>query len=236
MKINIFTILGVLLLVNAIVLVFISNIHVGHILYLFISLGLIGYSLVAHNFTKLLNRMAVTMFFIPIVFAIFLAVYGNISSVTHDEDVLIVLGAGLNGYEVSPHLARRLTRAIEYFEQNPDVTIIVCGGLGEQQSVTEAFAMTEFLMYHGVPRDSIIKEDLSTSTYENLIFAQEMLEEVFPNGFTSVLITNDFHIFRATNIARSIGLDVVPLGASTPWYSIVPNYLREMIAVVGTIF
>jgi len=89
------------------------------------------------------------------------------------------------------------------------------------------------LTARGIPRDKILLEELSTSTYENLVFAREILEEHFSDGFRAVLITNDFHIYRAVRTARRAGIDVNRIGAYTNWYTWPVNYLREILAVLN---
>ena len=76
-------------------------------------------------------------------------------------------------------------------------------------------------------------EEKSTSTVENLAFAKEILDEHFPEGFRAVVITSDFHIFRAVRTARFVGMDVGSMGAYTDWYTWPINYMREMLAIMN---
>ena len=150
-----------------------------------------------------------------------------------DEDVVIVLGARVVGERVSNALAKRLDMAVYYFERNPNVYIIVCGGLGDRAIITEAEAMARYLYARGIPRERILLEDTSTSTYENLAFAYGILNEHFPDGFRAVVVSNNFHMYRAVRTARSVGMNVNHLGAPTPTRLLAENYLREMLAVVN---
>ena len=110
---------------------------------------------------------------------------------------------------------------------------MVTGGLGTHATITEAEAMARFLINHGVPYYRILLEDESTSTHENLTFAMEILEEHFGGEFTAVVISNDFHMFRAVGMARRAGFeDVRRMGARTNWRSVPVNYFREMKAVL----
>ena len=170
---------------------------------------------------------------IPLLFVGFLAIYGNTSNATYTEDVIIVLGAGINGETVSRPLALRLDTALEHFHRNPNAIIITTGGLGERASITEAEAMARYLIARGVPEEQILLENYSTSTVENLSFAKAILEEHFPDGFTASLITNDFHLFRSVQTARSLGIYPTRTGAATPRHSIPANYLRELLAIVN---
>ncbi|NCU26351.1 YdcF family protein [Candidatus Nomurabacteria bacterium] len=65
---------------------------------------------------------------------------------------------------ISPKLAKRLEAAIRYHTNNPDAMIVVCGGKGDQEDITEALAMERYLLSEGIPGDIIIREEKSTST------------------------------------------------------------------------
>jgi uncharacterized SAM-binding protein YcdF (DUF218 family) len=92
--------------------------------------------------------------------------------------------------------------------------------------------MERYLISGGVPIDQIIKEEKATSTYENFLFSKELLDERLPNGFSSVLITNDFHVYRSVRMAQYAGISAKHIGAVTEWTTIPSNYLREILAVI----
>ena len=225
-------VMGGAFLLNAIFLALTSNPHFGHVIQSVVALCIIVYGVIYKKISPPIHRLIRILCLLPMAVIIFLAVYGNHQTVDYQEDVLIVLGAGLNGEEVTPHLASRLDTAVAYFNQNPQVYIIVCGGLGEQQSITEAKAMERYLVERGVPTERIIREEQSTSTLENLIYAKEILNAQFPEDVRLALITNDFHIYRAISLAENLGLTLNHLGAPTPWMLWPLNYLRETLAVM----
>ena len=84
------------------------------------------------------------------------------------SDYLIVLGAGVNGSAPSLSMVNRLEAALDYLEAYPDAVAIVSGGQGAGEDVTEASAMHDWLIAHGVPESRIVQEEQSTSTRENL--------------------------------------------------------------------
>jgi len=226
--------IGGLLLLNAIILYFIPI--RGHGLYVqfIVSIGLIAFGVFFPRIPNIARIIIAVPMVLFAVFVMFLFTYGNISTTDHTEDVIIVLGAGIIGESVTRPLAFRLDTAIEHWEQNPDALIVVTGGLGDRATITEAEAMARYLIRAGVPAEQIILEDRSTSTYENFKFAIEILEYYFPDGFSVVVITNDFHIFRAVQIARSAGLEEVSrAGAYTDWYTWGINYFREFLAILN---
>jgi len=226
-------IIGILLLLNVLMLFSILGFRTAFILQGGVAISFIIYAIFLNRIPKEIHIIAGILAFIPIAFASFLGIYGNANNADYNEDVVIVLGAAVHGDQVSIHLARRLDAAIEYHRQNPDAMIIVCGGQGPGDIMTEALAMERYLIERGVPQDRIIQEDMSTSTYENLYFAKGILDEYFPDGFQAVLITNDFHIFRAVSMASRMGMFVNHIGAYTEWYTLPVHYLREMAAVVN---
>lgn len=228
-----FLLAGLLSLLSVALLSLVSNHTIGFTLQAGISVCLILYAAFFNKISKRMHALLGTLCLVPAIFVIFLFVYGNVSNASYDEDVVIVLGAGIIGETVTIPLARRLDAAIDYWNRNPDAYIIVCGGLGNRAVITEAEAMARYLAARGVPRERILLEELSTSTYENLRFAKGILDEHFPDGFSAVVITNDFHIYRAVRTARQVGIDANRIGAYTSWYTWPVNYLREMLAVMN---
>lgn len=235
MKKAIFAI-GILSSINAAVLLSLSNMHSGNLFQAAISVAIILYAIIYDKISRKTHVIIVSICLVPVALAIFLAVYAHSGNVDYTEDVVIVPGAGLQRGEAGLHLARRLDAAIVYLNRNTDAVIIVCGGLGARQTITEAEAMKRYLTARGVLPERIILEEKSTSTYENLVFAKEILDRRFPDGFRAVLITNDFHIYRFTSLARRIGISANHVAASTPWFTLVANYLREMAAVTRMCF
>ena len=155
--------------------------------------------------------------------------YGNDKG-SEDLDYLIVLGAQVKGRRVSLSLQQRLDEAYRYLDENPDTQVIGSGGQGFGEDVTEAFAMEEYLIGRGIEPSRIIKEDASTSTEENLAFSQVLMEGEAPSVG---IVTNDFHVFRAVQVAQKMGFEHVEgIGAPSMAF-LYPHYLmREFFAVV----
>ena len=222
---------GILSVMNVALESTVSNIHLGFQLQAVVSIALILYAMLFDRFSRRVHVAAGAFCVVSLSFAAFLGVYGNLNNVSYEEDVVIVLGAGVRGETVSLHLANRLNKAVDYLYKNPGAYVVVTGGLGGNAVITEAEAMERYLIARGIAPERIIQEDQSTSTYENLSFARDILSERFPQGFSAVLISNDFHIYRATRIARHVGVPARGYGAITPRTALVLNYLREMSAV-----
>ena len=215
---------------------FLSSFNFGFIMIGAASCFLIVYGLLFERLSKIkwltVSILTGGTFFLGVV--LFLSIYGNNSTATFNEEAVIVLGAGIRGETVSRILAYRLDKAIEYSLKNPDAIIIVSGGQGQspREYITEALAMKRYLVDNGIPEERIIKEESSTSTYENLLFSKEILDSIFDKPYRVVIITNNFHIFRSAQLARSLGLDVTHSGARIARHSIPLNYSREFAAVM----
>ena len=96
--------------------------------------------------------------------------------------------------------------------------------------------MERYLVANGIPQDKIIKEDRSTSTQENFEFSKKLLDLRFGEGkYKAAYVTNGYHVYRAGVVAENAGLDgITHIHAETPWYTAVPNGLREVLAVMKT--
>lgn len=161
----------------------------------------------------------------------FLAYEGQQDTATYQEEAVIVLGAGLRGTKVSKTLQLRLDTAVEYHQKNPDALIVVSGGKGPQERRTEASAMEDYLIAQGIAPNKIVTEEQAASTFENFQFSKDILKKEFPNGYTAAYITNGFHIYRAEQLAKLVGMCTTHLHAGQVWYTALPDYFREVFAL-----
>jgi len=143
-------------------------------------------------------------------------------------DYIIVLGARVKGEKPSLSLRYRIDRAAQYLEDNPQTIAIVSGGKGKGEDLSEAEVMKRELIEHGIHENRILMEDKSTSTEENIAFSKELLPAEAKNG---LLVTNDYHIYRAVSVARKEGLSVQGLAADTPKRALIKSYTREYMAL-----
>ncbi len=146
-----------------------------------------------------------------------------------DVDYVIVLGAGLNGKNPSLTLKYRLDEAYNYLENNDNTKVVVSGGQGSDEIISEAEAMKNYLVDKGLNENRIIMEDKSTSTMENLEYSKQYTEE----GSSIIVISNDFHMLRAVYIAKQCGYEeVYGCGAKSVKWMIPAYYSREVVAVI----
>ena len=159
---------------------------------------------------------------------------GFINEKGKQADYVVVLGAFVRPDGPSKTLKLRLDRAVEYAGQNPETILVVSGGKGGNEVCSEAEGMYEYLVKQGVASDRILLEDKSTSTSENLMFTRELLikEGVDPKEVGIGIISNDFHIYRAVQIARKAGYgNCHGIGADSDWFTQPTNLVREFFGV-----
>ena len=154
-------------------------------------------------------------------------------------DAVIVLGAGVNGTEPSLSLRTRLDAALDYLEENPDVPVVLTGGQGYGEEITEAQCMYDYLTTRGVTSERILLEEQATSTAENFAFSKPLLavEGIDVETDLVAVVTNDFHIYRAGLIAAREGYALTfGVPAELPWLHLEINYcVREAFALVKTL-
>lgn len=153
-----------------------------------------------------------------------------------DARYVIVLGAGLQGTEPSPTLRARLDTALRLAEINPRTGVVVSGGQGMNEVVSEAAAMAAYLERQGLPASRILREDKSRSTWENLSFSAKLLIEHDWRTETQVcIVTSDFHVVRARAIAMRAGFaDICMIPAPTPLWILPNSWLREYFAALSS--
>lgn len=143
---------------------------------------------------------------------------------------VIVLGCQVRRDGPSLMLSRRIDAAYEFLSEDEKADCIVSGGKGDNEHISEAEAMYEVLVNDGIAQSRITKEDKSSSTYENLLFSKQILED---NGkpLRIAVVTDGFHQWRARLQAESLGYDVKCVSAATPWYLIPVYWVREWFAL-----
>lgn len=150
-----------------------------------------------------------------------------------DADYVIVLGALVRGDEPSLSMVERTQAALDYMNTHPDTVVIVSGGQGDMEDISEAEAMYRWLVDNGADGSRIILEDKSTSTRENLANSFDIIRQRGDDPAKSTaVITSEYHIYRAKLIARDMGVELGGIPAETTWLSVKVNYfIREAFGV-----
>ncbi|MCC8103783.1 MAG: YdcF family protein [Clostridiales bacterium] len=158
-----------------------------------------------------------------------------------EAEYLIVLVAQERGTKPSRALRKRLERAAAYADGHPDTILILSGGQGADEDISEAECMYRYLVDAGIEEDRLIKEEDSTSTQENLKYSAAILCERNENATEAegeisasvAVVTNNFHLYRALLYAREKGFtNVCGLSAASDIGMLPHNALREICAIL----
>lgn len=184
-----------------------------------------------YSILRLISNIVVAVMTTTFVLAliIFLLIFnGAKNTKPHNADVMIVLGCQIWGEGPSEMLEYRLQNALKLYKNGISKHIIVSGGQGPDEAITESKAMKKWFVKNGVNESVIYEEDKSTSTYENLKFSKVIMDK---QGFKdAVLVTSDFHVFRSLWLAKRLGFESKGAPSKTvdhlkPFY-----YTREIIS------
>ena len=147
-------------------------------------------------------------------------------------EVLIVLGTTVNGTEPSPMLKQRLDAAVQYLNTYPDAICIVTGGKGDENNLSEAQCMFNYLTAAGISPDRVQMEDRATSTVENLKYVRSMLDTNEVD-----ILSSDFHLYRSGLIAKDAEFIPTLIPAKTqPLSLLAPWFLREIFVLYPQLF
>ncbi|NLD50089.1 MAG: YdcF family protein [Clostridiaceae bacterium] len=208
----------------------------------FITVGLIGINGKSHilriknKFLRWSFNSLVILFIFSFVLVEGIILFSARTDSDAQVDYLVILGAGLKGDQITLTFRNRLDVGIEYLKANPGLRVVVTGGQGPGENITEALAMERYLVNNGIEAERIIKEDKATSTNENIKFTKEiLLKSTGRSDYKIMIVTSDFHIMRAKMLAVRHGFKPFGLSASTNPY-IYPNCcIREYFAVIKSL-
>ena len=145
---------------------------------------------------------------------------------------IIVLGCQVFGTNPSPFLQTRLNEGIRLFKEGYGEYILVSGGKGAGEDITEAEAMKNYLIAHGIDGSHIITEDRSKSTMENLSYSKELMKS---NNLTSaVIVSNKYHLKRVSLMAKKLQIASSYSGVFVTQYKPleIKGHMREALALI----
>ena len=185
-----------------------------------------------HKILSLTNGLLIYGSYLYASYILYGFVY-NIFPVIKRPDYIIILGSGLIGDKVPPLLAQRLEKGKMMYEKfNHTPKIVVSGGQGTDETLTEADAMAQYLRRSGISKEDVIVERQSTTTLENLRFSKAILDEKSEKNYRCLVITNSFHSLRAGIYMRKLGLKGRSIGSRTALYFLPSSWIRETLGLI----
>lgn len=179
------------------------------------------------------------LFLIPIITYLYVYTYIALNVYKDNKvksDAIVVLGAqSYRGNVYNACLIGRVSHAVDLYKQGYAKKIIVSGGTDKYDHTNEAQTMYNLAIKQGVKSTDIIKEDKATSTYENLLFTNDILKE--NNMKSLIIVTEPFHSPRANLVANKLNIShtISPATDSpcwTKWKFISRFIYREPVAIV----
>lgn len=199
--------------------------------------------LTKHHAPKLWRRLllGLTAAAMALIFAAmgYIAAQGVDSDLTQTDtpELIVVLGAQVQGQEPSLTLKKRLERTLTFLQTHPDATVIVSGGQGTDEHTTEAAVMANYLLSHGAQPEQVLQEPCAANTRENLLFSAQLAARQGFDTSRVLIVTSDYHMCRAKYIAKSLGMEPYGLASDTwPWILKLNYTLREVFAFCKAIY
>lgn len=159
------------------------------------------------------------------------ACFGDKKQAEQQDCTVLVLGCQVKGERPSASLKYRLDAALEFCETHPGVPVIVSGGRGDNEEVTEASVMREYLIRHGLDKAQVIAEEESLDTAENLTACRRIIKD---RGLSEriVLVTSFYHQYRAGQRAHRAGFGtVIPCPAASVPALWLQSWTREWLGI-----
>ena len=247
---------AVLLLVNGVIVIRKEGLRIATLVPTVF--GLLLLAAIASSFIGLFALSTMSSFFLYALQLIFLTIplsmiviqlvgftlYAMLYSKLGDArgaDVIVVHGAGLNGEDLTPLLRSRVDKGIEIYREQREAgftpILVLSGGQGPDEVISEAEAMARYARRQGVNEEHLILEDRSTTTEENVRYVVELLKDYFhTENLTKehkiVFVTSDYHVLRTATLTRNVGVPGSVIGARTAMYYVPAGFLREFVATL----
>lgn len=150
-----------------------------------------------------------------------------------NADAAIVLGAAVYGDKPSPVFKERINYAISLYKTGKVKKLIFTGGFGKGAIYIEAEIAAKLAIIQGIAPNDILIEEISRTTHQNLIVAKKLVDD---NKIKSVILISDpLHLYRASKMAKDVGINAVPSPTPTTKYrslkAKIPFLLREIYFV-----
>ena len=162
-----------------------------------------------------------------------LILHASLGSAEEPVDYVVVLGAKVRSWGPSISLWDRIYAAADYLTEHPDVVAVVSGGQGDDEPGTEAECMYRELVNLGIQPERILMETQAKSTWENIRFSLDLLEQETGSRPTKLgILSSEYHLFRASLFTKKAGVEFVGIPAETSrWGQKVNHFMREVAGV-----
>lgn len=207
----------------------------------FYTMGLFAVSCLYISTIPLIIINSLALWAVTIAFSTIYSFIGYLSWSTAFENhqyynhvkLIMVLGAGIFSEEVTTLLAARLDKALSvYHSQRTKPIIIVSGGQGPDEPISEALAMKRYLIAHNVPENHIFMENQSTNTRTNFLYSKSIIHSMMPTSSQMLCVTSQFHVLRALKFAKKAHLSFDGIGSRTPYHFLAQSMIIDFLGLM----
>jgi uncharacterized SAM-binding protein YcdF (DUF218 family) len=147
-------------------------------------------------------------------------------------DAIVVLGAAQYNGRPSPVFRARLDHAAALFRRGLAPRLLVTGGVGTGDTVSEAVVGRRYLVAGGTDTSAVVAIGTGRSTEPSLQAAAAWIRA--HGGRRAILVSDDFHMLRLSITARRLGL--LPLGSPARASPIAANRRLEVAYLLAESF
>ena len=196
-----------------------------------------GIGLYIYNFIETFIYFFITYIECILIGTIIIGIKSSKHIPSFDKDFILILGCKLKKDGTLTNLLKsRADRAIEFSKMQKEQTgkeimFIPSGGKGNDEIISEAQAIKNYLLEQEIKEENILIEDKSKNTFENIKFSNNIIKQKITNAKIAFSTTN-YHVFRAGNIATQQNINMDGIGAKTKSYFAINAFIREFIATI----
>ena len=196
-----------------------------------------GIGVYVYNFVETTINIAIAYIECVLIGTIIMGIKSGKHIPAFDKDAILILGCQIRkDGTVSNLLKGRVDRAIEFSKMQKektkkDIIFVPSGGKGDDEIISEAQSMKNYLIEQGIKEENILMEDKSKNTFENIKFSNEIIKEKIENAKIAFSTTN-YHVFRAGSIATEQSVYMEGIGSKTKIYFWINAFIREFIATL----
>ncbi len=180
---------------------------------------------------KILWGIAILIFIILIADITLVLGFGSYRTEVKKADAIIVLGAAIG----SPAAYNRALEAVRLVEAEKTNTVVVSGGKIVSKDQSEATYMQKVIKAKSTKEPTVILEDQSHNTYENIKNSKIKI----PEAKSVIIVSDEFHLARGVMLAKRAGFEDVYWSSPPPLYyskiELRRYYFREIIAMLSYI-
>jgi uncharacterized SAM-binding protein YcdF (DUF218 family) len=182
------------------------------------------------KYVKIFLKILLAVFTLSFIIIECIIIYNMHLVSASGADYVIILGCQVDGSIPSIPLMRRVNAAIKYLKENENTDVVITGGKGPGENISESEAMKRILIRNGINENRILEENNAKSTMENFLFSNELYNLLDKNV---IIVSSDYHMFRALSMAKRLNYKNVKGLPSKSQLSVLPVYLlREYAAIV----